>query len=102
MARTLSRPASGSNIATSFASITKAGCSLHTYPNSTTGFYIHAKAVVADYGLPTQNAYMGSINYSNPSMNSNRELGMFVADEPTITSLHDTMLADYDGGAPYK
>jgi phosphatidylserine/phosphatidylglycerophosphate/cardiolipin synthase-like enzyme len=87
--------------ASSFAAITNAGCSLHTYPNSTTGFYIHAKAVVADYGLPTQNAYMGSINYSNASMNSNRELGMFVTDEPTITSLHDTMLADYNGGTPY-
>lgn len=88
--------------ATSFAAITKAGCSLHTYPNTTTGFYIHAKAVVADYGLPTQNAYMGSINYSSASMNLNRELGMFVTDEPTITSLHNTMLADYNGGTAYK
>ncbi len=87
--------------ATSFAAITKAGCSLHTYPNSTTGFYIHAKAVVADYGLPTQNAYMGSINYSNASMNSNRELGMYVTDAASVTSLHDTMLADYNGGTPY-
>jgi phosphatidylserine/phosphatidylglycerophosphate/cardiolipin synthase-like enzyme len=87
--------------ASSFAAITKAGCSVHTYPDSTTGFYIHAKAVVADYGLPTQNAYMGSINYSSASMNSNRELGMFVTDEATITSLHDTMLADYNGGTTY-
>lgn len=87
--------------ATSFAAVTKAGCSVHTYPNSTTGFYIHAKAVVADYGLPTQNAYVGSINYSNASMNSNRELGIFVTDEPTISSLHDTMLSDYNGGTPY-
>ena len=87
--------------ATSFAAVTKAGCSVHTYPNSTTGFYIHAKAVVADYGLPTQNAYLGSINYSNASMNSNRELGMFVTDEPSITSLYNTMLADYNGGTAY-
>jgi hypothetical protein len=84
-----------------FTAITQAGCSLHTYPNTTTGFYIHAKAVVADYGLSTQNAYMGSINYSNASMNSNRELGMFVTDAATITSIHDTMLADYNGGTPY-
>ena len=88
--------------ATGFAAITKAGCSLHTYPNSTTGFYIHAKAVVADFGLPTQNAYVGSINYSSASMNFNRELGMFVTDEPTITSVHDTMLADFNGGTAYK
>jgi cardiolipin synthase len=87
--------------ATSFAAITKAGCSVHTYPDTTTGFYIHAKAVVADYGLPTQNAYIGSINYSSASMNSNRELGMYVADAASIASLHDTMLADYNGGTPY-
>jgi phosphatidylserine/phosphatidylglycerophosphate/cardiolipin synthase-like enzyme len=87
--------------AAGFTAITNAGCSIHTYPNTTTGFYIHAKAVVADYGLPTQNAYMGSINYSNASMNSNRELGMFVTDAATITSIHDTMLADYNGGTPY-
>jgi cardiolipin synthase len=87
--------------ATSFAAITKAGCSVHTYPNSTTGFYIHAKAVVADYGLSTQNAYLGSINYSSASMNSNRELGMFVTDEPSIASLRDTILADYNGGTAY-
>jgi hypothetical protein len=87
--------------ATGFTAITQAGCSIHTYPNTTTGFYIHAKAVVADYGLPTQNAYMGSINYSNASMNSNRELGMYVTDATSITSLHDTMLADYNGGTAY-
>jgi cardiolipin synthase A/B len=87
--------------ATSFAAITKAGCSVHTYPDSTTGFYIHAKAVVADYGLSTQNAYLGSINYSSASMNSNRELGMYVTDPASITSLHDTILADYNGGTAY-
>jgi hypothetical protein len=87
--------------ASSFAAITKAGCSVHTYPDTTTGFYIHAKAVVADYGLPTQNVYMGSINYSNASMNSNRELGMYVTDPASITAIHDTMLADYNGGTPY-
>src|SRR6201996_1667015 len=84
--------------ATGFTAITQAGCSLHTYPNSPTGFYIHAKAVVADYGLPTQNAYMGSINYSSASMNSNRELGMYVTDAAAITAIHDTMLADYNSG----
>ena len=86
----------------SFTAITSAGCSVHTYPNTTAGFYIHAKAVVADYGLPTQNAYLGSINYSNASMNFNRELGTFVTDSPTVTSLYNTMLADYNGGTAYK
>src|ERR1700761_9247296 len=87
--------------AAGFTAVTNAGCSLHTYPNTTTGFYIHAKAVVADYGLPTQTVYMGSINYSNASMNSNRELGMYVTDAASVTSIHDTMQADYNGGTPY-
>jgi phosphatidylserine/phosphatidylglycerophosphate/cardiolipin synthase-like enzyme len=91
-----------SDYAAGFAAITQAGCSIHTYPNTSTGFYIHAKAVVADYGLPTQNAYMGSINYSNASMNSNRELGMYLTDAADITSIYKTMLADYNGGTPYS
>lgn len=87
---------------TNFAAIQKAGCSVHIYPNTSTGFYIHAKAVVADYGLSTQNVYMGSINYSSASMNSNRELGMYVTDAAGITSIYNTMLADYKGGKPYS
>jgi len=86
----------------SFTAVQNAGCSVHTYPNSSSGFYIHAKAVVADYGLPTQNAYMGSINYSNASMNSNRELGMYITDAATVTSIRNTMLADYNGGTPFS
>jgi phosphatidylserine/phosphatidylglycerophosphate/cardiolipin synthase-like enzyme len=85
-----------------FNAVKQAGCGLHTYPNTTTGFYIHAKAVVADYGLASQSAYMGSINYSNASMNSNRELGMYITDAATITSIYNTMLADYNGGTSYS
>lgn len=74
---------------------------VHVYPDTTTGFYIHAKAVVADYGLPTQNVYMGSINYSNASMTQNRELGMYVTDSASAQAIYNTMLSDYNGGTAF-
>ena len=89
-----------SSYVSNFNALKAAGCKLSTY-NNPNGFYIHAKAVVADYGLPTQNVYMGSINYSNASMTENRELGVYIADPASVQLLNATMAADYAGGAPY-
>ncbi len=89
-----------SSYVTDFNSLKAAGCKLSTY-NNPNGFYIHAKAVVADYGLPTQNVYMGSINYSNASLTANRELGMWISDPASVQSLETTITADYAGGASY-
>jgi phosphatidylserine/phosphatidylglycerophosphate/cardiolipin synthase-like enzyme len=84
-----------------FSALQTAGCGVNVYPDTQTGFYIHAKAVVADYGLPTESVYMGSINYSNASMTQNRELGVWISDPATIQSLYATMTSDYAGGAAY-
>lgn len=92
---------SQSSYGTNFKALENAGCGVHVYPDTTTGFYIHAKAVVADYGLATQNVYMGSINYSTASMNNNRELGMYITDAASVQALYTTMTADYAGGSPY-
>jgi hypothetical protein len=89
-----------SSYVSGFNSIKAAGCKLSTY-NNPNGFYIHAKAVIADYGLSTQNVYMGSINYSNASMTLNRELGMWISDPASVQSLYATMTSDFAGGAPY-
>ncbi len=80
---------------TQFTTLKAAGCSVHYY-SSSTGFYVHAKAVVADDGLTTQNAYMGSINYSNASMTQNRELGMFISDTASVQTLYTAMVADFN------
>jgi phosphatidylserine/phosphatidylglycerophosphate/cardiolipin synthase-like enzyme len=85
-----------SDYVSNFNSLKAAGCKLSTY-NNPNGFYIHAKAVVADYGLGTQNAYMGSINYSSASMTQNRELGMFVSDPVSVQLLNTTIASDYLG-----
>jgi hypothetical protein len=92
---------SQSSYATNFKALEAAGCGVHVYADTTNGFYIHAKAVVADFGLTTQSVYMGSINYSLASMNNNRELGVYISDSPSVTSLNTIMAADYAGGAPY-
>jgi phosphatidylserine/phosphatidylglycerophosphate/cardiolipin synthase-like enzyme len=66
----------GNEYVTEFSALQAAGCGVNVYPDTQTGFCIHAKAVVAGYGLPTQSVYMGSINYSNASMTENRGLGI--------------------------
>jgi phosphatidylserine/phosphatidylglycerophosphate/cardiolipin synthase-like enzyme len=89
-----------SDYVSNFNSLKAAGCKLSTYDNPN-GFYIHAKAVIADYGLPTQNVYMGSINYSNASMNDNRELGVYIVDPASVQLLDASMASDYAGGTAY-
>jgi hypothetical protein len=84
-----------------FTALQNAGCKVNVYPDTQTGFYVHAKAVVADYGLPSQNVYMGSINYSSASMTENRELGAYISDPASVQSLNATMAADYAGGTAY-
>ena len=84
-----------------FTTLKNAGCSVHTYSDSTTGFYVHAKVVVADYGFATQAVYMGSINYSSAAMNQNRELGLFRTDTTATQTLYTTLTADYNGGTPW-
>jgi cardiolipin synthase len=90
-----------SDYSTEWKALEGAGCGVHVYPDTATGLYIHAKAVVADYGLSTQNVYMGSINYSNASLTENRELGLFIADPASVAAIETTMAADYAGGAVY-
>ncbi len=86
---------------TEFTALKAAGCGVHTYTSTTTGLYIHAKVMIADYGLATQKVYLGSINFSTPSMTENRELGLYVTDTATIKSLNTTLTADYAGAAAF-
>jgi hypothetical protein len=90
-----------SSYESNFTALEAAGCHVHTIPDTTNGFYIHAKAVVADYGLSTQSVYMGSINYSNASMDDNRELGMYITDTPSISLLYTTMTSDYNNATEW-
>ena len=88
--------------ASNWIALEVAGCGVHVYADTTTGMYIHANAVVADYGLSTQNAYVGSIKYSDASMVDSRELGLYVTDPTAVTLLNTTMSSDYAGGVVFQ
>ncbi|MEV5953918.1 phospholipase D-like domain-containing protein [Streptomyces sp. NPDC051987] len=66
------------------------------------GFYIHAKAMVADYGLSTQEVEAGSMNISSNSLSSNRELGIILTGtgvaQSVATTVETTFNSDYAGG----
>jgi phosphatidylserine/phosphatidylglycerophosphate/cardiolipin synthase-like enzyme len=66
------------------------------------GFYIHAKAMVADYGLSTQQVEAGSMNLSSNSLDNNRELGIILTGtgvaESVATTIETTFDSDYAGG----
>lgn len=66
------------------------------------GFYIHAKAMVADYGLSTQEVEAGSMNISSNSLTNNRELGIILTGtgvaQSVATTVETTFASDYSGG----
>jgi phosphatidylserine/phosphatidylglycerophosphate/cardiolipin synthase-like enzyme len=66
------------------------------------GFFIHAKAMVADYGLSTQQVEAGSMNISTNSLDSNRELGIILTGtgvaQPVATTIETSFASDYAGG----
>ncbi|MET7473308.1 phospholipase D-like domain-containing protein [Streptomyces sp. NPDC005648] len=66
------------------------------------GFYIHAKAMVADYGLSTQEVEAGSMNVSSNSLSNNRELGIILTGtgvaQSVATTIETTFNSDYAGG----
>jgi hypothetical protein len=76
--------------------ITAAGGKVTGY-SSSTGFYIHAKTVIADYGYSTAKAFVGSENFSSGSLNNNRELGMITTDSGVVTGLETTFDGDFSG-----
>ena len=64
-----------------FAQLTQAGAHIRLYPDDSSSLYIHAKALVADAGRPSQQALVGSQNFSVASLGYNRELGILTRDQ---------------------
>jgi phosphatidylserine/phosphatidylglycerophosphate/cardiolipin synthase-like enzyme len=83
-----------------FDQVVAAGASVVTY-SSTTGLYVHAKAIVADYGAPTAKVFAGSENFSDNSLNHNRELGLIVTDASVLSGVESTFAKDFAGGTGY-
>lgn len=56
--------------------------------------YMHAKLILVDGGR----TYVGSINLSTQSMDSNRELGIILSDSSVVQTIKKTFDADWDKG----
>jgi phosphatidylserine/phosphatidylglycerophosphate/cardiolipin synthase-like enzyme len=89
-----------SSYASNYDAVTAAGGSVVTY-GSTDALYIHAKAIVADAGTSGAKVFIGSQNFSNTSLNSNRELGLIINDTGVVSSVNTTLATDFAGGTPW-
>ena len=69
--------------------------------SSKTGYYIHAKTVLADYGTPDARLFVGSENFSTDSLNDNRELGLVFSDPGCMTGVYTAITADYNKGTKF-
>ena len=84
-----------STYTTELNEVTAAGGKVTTYTSST-GFYIHAKDIVADYGTSTAKVFLGSENFSDNSLNHNRELGLIINDANVMSGVEATFTADFN------
>jgi phosphatidylserine/phosphatidylglycerophosphate/cardiolipin synthase-like enzyme len=69
--------------------------------SSKTGYYIHAKTVLADYGTAQTRLFVGSENFSTDSLDKNRELGLIFSDPICIADVETAMTADYNNGTKF-
>lgn len=86
-----------SDYSSEVAEIKAAGGTVVGY-SSSTGYYIHAKAVVADYGQSDAAVELGSMNWSSNSLGSNRELGIILTDTAAEGVVETQFNSDYAGG----
>ena len=80
-----------------FAKLARAGIRI-SYYSSSTGFYIHGKVVEADYGTAHAKIFVGSENFSNTSLNQNRELGLIISSHPVMSAIAGTFASDFRNG----
>ena len=89
-----------SSYATELNQLKTAGVKIATYAASAP-LYIHAKVIIADFGKTTAKAFVGSENFSNTSLNKNRELGLMITESDILSSLNTTLSSDFKGGTAY-
>ena len=82
---------------TAFAKLAAGGVQIRYY-KSPTGFYIHGKVVEADYGASGAKVFIGSENFSNTSLNDNRELGLITWSHAVMTAIASTFATDFRNG----
>ncbi len=85
-----------------FTQLARAGVHIRLYPDDPSALYIHAKAIVADAGLPGQRVLVGSENFSQASLDYNRELGILTRDPAIVRGISRTIAGDYARATPYS
>ncbi len=86
--------------ASAFDELVRAGAKVGTYPGDP-GLYIHAKVIVADPGISSADAFLGSENFSTASLHDNRELGVTTRDASIVRSLATVLEHDFAGSAAW-
>jgi cardiolipin synthase len=80
-----------------FARLARAGVHI-AYYSSYSGFYIHGKVVEADYGTGQGRSFIGSENFSETSLDRNRELGLITSNPAILASIARTFAPDFSRG----
>jgi cardiolipin synthase len=80
-----------------FEELITAGAHVRTYDENAP-LYIHAKMIIAD----GSQAFVGSENFSENSLDDNRELGIIVTDPNSIVSLTTTFNSDWKGATVFS
>lgn len=79
-----------------------AGAKIAVYTSTkTNAFYIHAKAILADYGTGEAKLFLGSENFTVDSLSKNRELGLIFSDAACMTGVYTALTKDFSGGTPF-
>jgi phosphatidylserine/phosphatidylglycerophosphate/cardiolipin synthase-like enzyme len=73
-----------------------------SYYSSSTGFYIHGKVILADYGDSTAKIFIGSENFSDTSLTENRELGLIINNSAIESSVNTDFTKDFNGGTKFS
>jgi phosphatidylserine/phosphatidylglycerophosphate/cardiolipin synthase-like enzyme len=76
-----------------------AGAQIATF-SSRTGYYIHAKTVLADYESDAK-LFVGSENFSTDSLDKNRELGLLFSDPTCMAGVQAAITADFNKGTKF-
>jgi cardiolipin synthase len=84
-----------------FNELVDAGADVSTY-STHESLYIHAKAILSDFGDPAARLFIGSQDLSDDSLARNRELGIVVSDPAIITAAAATLSGDFDDAKPWR
>jgi cardiolipin synthase A/B len=80
----------------------QAGAKIAVYTSAQAdAYYIHAKAVLADYNTPQAKLFLGSENFTSDSLGKNRELGLIFSDQASMTGVYAAITKDFKGGTPF-